>query len=261
MRNKKKSKLVVFAFLSVAFLVGGALFYFNKNDIQIVHPKRGDITEAVYGLGKVKSYKRFEVIIGFISTVKKQYADEGDQVKKGQLLAQLESDQNFRAPFDGTVTMVKTREGETVLPHTPIMRLEDFTDRYIELSLEQEAALRIRKGQVARVSFESIRGKVLIGEVSAIYSRNDEFIANIEVPGLDPSVLPGMTADVTVQIGQIKNALLIPIKAVTDGKVTLRRNGSWKKMQLELGHLDGSFIEVLGKQIGPEDELRIKKGD
>lgn len=255
----KKIIIVTLSLLIFSSLAG--IFYFKDRKTVVVHPQIGNITEAVYGLGKVKSYKRFEVIIGVISTVQKLFVDEGYVVKKGDSLIQLETRASVKAPFNGTVTMIKTREGETALPHQPILRMEDLTDRYIELSLEQEAALKIRKGQTAKVSFESLRGKILEGKVDAIYSREDEFIAHIEVPNLSESVLPGMTADVTVEIGKINNAMLIPVKAVNSGSVIVKRDGRWKKEKVDLGRVDGLYIEVLNNQLKPSDELKIKNGE
>ncbi|MGE3608633.1 MAG: efflux RND transporter periplasmic adaptor subunit [Bacteriovoracaceae bacterium] len=255
-------KLKLVSILSiVTIIIIGSIFYFKDSTQVVAYPKIGNVTEAVYGLGKVKSYKRFEVIIGVISTVRKLYVDEGFEVKKGDPLIEFESRPSVRAPFDGTVTMVRTREGETALPQMPVLRMEDLNDRYIELSLEQEAALRIRKNQIAKVSFEALRGQVLEGKVSAIYSREDEFIAQIQVPNLASSVLPGMTADVSVEIGKIKNVTLIPLKAVNAGTVTIKRNGHWKKEKLELGHVDGMFIEVPGNQLKLTDELKMQEGE
>ena len=99
---------------------------------------------------------------------------------------------------------------------------------------------------------------MLQGKVSAIYSRGDEFVTRVEVEGLAPNILPGMTADVSVEIGNIKNALLIPLRSIENGLVTLRRNGKWEKKKIEIGHIDGSLAEVLGNFLKPEDEIRVR---
>lgn len=172
---------IVWSLLSVLLLAIGvtsAVYYYRNNKYEIVHPKKGDIIEAVYGLGKVKSNNRFEVILGVISTVKNRFVNEGDLVEKGAPLIELD-DAIFRAPFRGTVTYVSLYKGETAVPHIPILRLEDLNSCYIELSLEQQSMLRVKLGQPAKVSFESIRGKVLSGKVTAIFPREDEFLTRI----------------------------------------------------------------------------------
>lgn len=252
----KPTHWTILTFTIVASLAAGAV-YFRRQQYSVIHPTRGDITEAVYGLGKVKSNQRFEVIVGVLSTVTARFVNEGDWVTKGSPLIEFDHHALFRAPFSGTVTLAALYPGETALPHVPILRLEDLQNRYIELSLEQQAALRVKKDQNAKVSFESLRGKVLDGKVTALYPREDEFLARIFVPGLDSSILPSMTADVSVEIGQIHDVLLVPLKAVQNGMVTARKNNRWQKMKVEVGHVDGLSAEIKG--ISTEDELRIRR--
>ncbi|MGE0762961.1 MAG: efflux RND transporter periplasmic adaptor subunit [Bdellovibrionales bacterium] len=223
-----------------------------------VKPAEGQITEAVYGLGKVKSNQRFEVKVGVLSTVKERFVREGDQVEKGQRLIQLESSAVFRAPFAGTVSLISLFEGETALPNSTILRLENLKDRYLELSLEQESALRIRPGQVAKVSFESLRNQTLAGQVTAIFPKDDEFIANIKVDNLDASILPGMTADVSVEIGQVKGTL-VPYKALRSGTLLVNRKGHSRKIKVEVGLTDGLSAEITGGELLPDDEILVPK--
>ena len=240
--------------LLLVFIVAlGAFFYFRRQNYQIITPHKGDVVEAVYGLGKVKSHQRFDVIVGVISKVEEVFVDEGDSVKKGDRLIRLDTGLTFRSPFNGTVTLVKLREGEIALPQRALVRVENLKDLYIELSLEQQAALRVKKEQTAKVSFESLRGEVLEGVVTAIFPREDEFLAHVSVAGLKENILPGMTADVTVEIGKIKDTLLVPVKAVNNGMVTVLRDNAWVKEKVELGHVDGMFIEIESNNIKLDD--------
>jgi multidrug efflux pump subunit AcrA (membrane-fusion protein) len=242
-----------------AGLIGRELW--RRRGYELVHPKRGDLTEAIYGLGKVRSNKRFEVRVGVISTVKEVFVDEGDFVKRGARLIRFEPDIVFRAPFAGTVTFVGIDAGENAPAQTPVLRVEDLSDRYMELSLEQEGALRVKPGQNARVSFESLRRETLRGKVTALYSRQDEFLALVQVPDLSPSVLPGMTADVSVEVGTIKDALLVPLRAVRDGQVTVRKGRKLHKIKVDVGHVDGSWAEIRGDALSLEDEVAVPKSE
>ncbi|KHD87515.1 MAG: hypothetical protein OM95_14155 [Bdellovibrio sp. ArHS] len=223
-----------------------------------VRPQTGEVTEAVYGLGKVKSNRRYEVKLGVISTVRELYVNEGDVVKAGQNLVRIDSNVVFKAPFDGTVTMINNFEGETALPQSVILRMEDLKDRFIELSVEQEGALRVQKGQMARVSFESLRGEVLVGKVKAIFPKGDEFIADVEISNLGASILPGMTADVSIEIGKIKGTL-VPLKALRNGTLSVERDGHIQKIKVEVGLVDGLSAEIKSGDLMPTDEILVPK--
>lgn len=240
---------------------GLGVWQFLRPKYEYVHPKRGAITEAIYGLGKVRAERRFEVKVGILSAIQQLFVREGDKVKAGNKLILFDSGVLFRAPFDGTVTLSALQKGETALPQIPILRLEDLTDRYIEVSVEQQGALRVKPGQKARVSFESVRGDVLNGRVRALFPREDEFLVHIEVDNFPGNVLPGMTADISIEVGQIPDALLIPLASIRSGAVTVRRDGHKEKVQVEIGHVDGLWAEVRGSALSESDEVLVMKVD
>lgn len=244
----------------IVLVVTGALVqkFLQSKQFVRVQPQVGELTEAVYGLGKVKSNQKYEVKLGVISTVRHLYVSEGDSVKAGQKLVDLDSNVAFKAPFDGTVTMINVNEGETASPQVVIMRLENLKDRFIELSVEQEGALRIQKGQVARVSFETLRGKVLFGKVTTIFPKGDEFIADVQIDKLSDAILPGMTADVSVEIGKIKGTL-VPLKALRNGTLSIVRNGKNQKIKVDVGLVDGLSAEIKSGDLLPTDEILIPK--
>lgn len=259
---KKLTKLyIAFAILTFAALA----VYFTRDYLQNknysrVKPRTGVITEAIYGLGKVKSNHRFEVKLGVLSTIKKVFVREGDKVIKNQRLVLLDSGVTIVSPIAGTVTLVAADDGETVLPQIPIIRVEDLHDRYLELSLEQDGILRIRKGQTALVSFEALRGEVLSGTVSALFPKEDEFMAHVEINNLREHILPGMTADVSVEVGQV-HGLLIPIRAVKNGFVSVERDNRIEKVKIEIGLSDNLSVEVKGDSIRPDDDILLPKED
>lgn len=260
-KSSHRSRLVIYLISFTALvIVGLAVWRLQKSRaFEYVRPVQGDIVEAVYGLGKVKSDHRFEVRLGVISTVKKLYVREGMLVRAGDRLIEFESNALFRAPFQGTITLIGNYDGETALPHVPVLRLEDLQRRFIELSLEQEGALRIKPGQSAKVSLESMRGIILTGKVVAVFSRDDEFLTHIEVEGFDASVLPGMTADVTVEIGKVVGATLIPLKAIQNGMIIVRKNGKRQKVKVEVDHVDGLMAEIKGNSLAVDDEVSIPR--
>ncbi len=255
----KKPWIISASLILVLAGAGVGLNYYRQQNYETFRPKSGKVTEAVYGLGKVKSVHRFDVRLGVVSTVEKLYVREGQNVKKGDKLIEFDSGAMFRAPFDGTITLVAHYEGETAVPQVPVLRLEDLRDRFIELSLEQEGALRIRTGQPAKVSFESLRGQVLEGKVHALFARDDEFLTHIRVDRLDDSILPGMSADVTIEIGTVPNAVLVPVSAISNGMLTVRRNGKLEKIRAEIGNVDGVMAEIKGDALKLDDEVLVRK--
>lgn len=255
--NKKYYFPASFA-LIIVLLVTVLILWNQRASIETVSPRYGSIVESIYGLGKVKTDKVFEVKLAVVKILERLYVRQGDDVNKNDRLVRFGGDLLFRAPFAGTVTNIAFNENQFVFPQQVVIRVEDLSTKYIEVSLEQQGALRVQPGQPVRIVFESIRGEVLKGKVAAIFSRNEEFLAHIEVP-LAENVLPGMTADVAIETGRKENALLIPLSAVTNGRIKILRDGKKKTIKLKIGGIDGNWAEVIEGDLAKSDQIIVKK--
>lgn len=257
MKNKFIGLGVILILIIILFSVVFGKEYFENRKYNRIHPTHGELTEAVYGLGKVKSNHRYEIKLGVTANIKKVFVREGDSVQKDQAL--IKADESvFKSPFAGVVTLVTIYEGETASPQIVLLRVENLDDRFIELSLEQDAAMRIQKDQNAKISFESMRGQTLNGKVSAIFPRGSEFVTNVSVENLDKKILPGMSADVSIEIGKITGTL-VPAKALRNGLLKIERNGKIQNLKVDVGLIDGLSAEIKGDNLKSTDYVLTPK--
>jgi multidrug efflux pump subunit AcrA (membrane-fusion protein) len=256
MLSKTKKWWFIAGFLVLALVV--VSLYSKRSQYYYLKPKKGDVLEAIYGLGKVQTDKVYELKIGVISNVDKLFVKEGDRVKAGQKLISFDNIKTFRAPFAGIATSVEFHEGEVVSPQVVVLRLEDLDKKFIQVSLEQDAALKVRPGQTAKLVFQSMSAGTIVGKVERIYPKEGDFIARIQAENIDPHVLPGMTADVVIEVGSKKDVILLPIKAVSSGQVIVKRDGRRKKIDVSTGHTDGLWTELIEGDVHLSDELLVK---
>lgn len=237
--------------------VAGAFLKRQGSSVSI-SPKRGPIVEAVYGLGTVTATHVFRLKVGVTTGVKVLHVREGDMVKQGDPLVTFTEGPVFRSAIAGTVTAVPYKVGEMVFPSTPIVTVVDLKDNYVEVALEQQGALRIEKGQSAILSFESLRGQKFTGKVRTIFPSEGQFLAHIDVDEMPSSILPGMTADVAIEVGKKEDALLIPVNAISAGKIVVLRDGRKSKMTVKIGTVDGEWAEVLDGDLKGSDLIVTK---
>lgn len=224
-------------------------------------PVRRDlIIESVYGIGTVKANKSFQLRPGVISTVTQIWVKEGDAVEKGQMLVELEGHTVFSAPFSGTVTSLPVKVGENVFVQTVVLELVDLQDRYVTVSLEQRAAVRVRRGQNARLSFENLREASYAGVVESVYSSKTEFLVRIEAKSLPREILPGMTADVAIGVNERADALLVPVSAIEEGQILVKREGGKTfSASIQTGIIDGAFAEVVSGNLKAGDRVAVPR--
>lgn len=231
------------------------LIIFISCQKQAAHPTKGEIIEAVYGLGIIKSENNYNARAAILSSIKEFYVTEGQDVVKGQKLFLTDQDSFITAPFDGRITERLVPVSENLFPQTIILRLVDLDHLYLEVSLEQQGAMKLSKGLKAEISFEFFRNKKIIGTISTIYPKNDQFVAKVLIDQWPKGVLPGMSADVAFEVARKKNVTLIPINAIANGHIAIKRKNKKKKISVDLGLMDQENAEVLSPELLPDDEI------
>ncbi|EOQ98571.1 HlyD family secretion protein [Leptospira wolbachii serovar Codice str. CDC] len=220
--------------------------------------ERGSLVEAVYALGTVKPVDSFSLKFGIAASVREIFVEEGQAVTKGQPLLVNDSGITFRSPFNGTLTKLNVAKNETAMPGLPLLEIQNLKEVYISVSLDQESALRVKSGQQAQLSFESIRGNVYKGKVERIYPSNGQFLVRIEPDELPQGILPDMTTDVAIEVSSKENVILVPLVAVDRGKLTRFRNGKRDKIEIRIGAINSEYGELIQGDLKEGDEVLVK---
>jgi HlyD family secretion protein len=147
---------------------------------------------------------------------------------------------SYAAPFDGVITNLPVREGETVVigiqnsPGSTLMTLADMSVITAEVKVDETDIVNVRLGQPAEIAIDAIPRKIFHGTVSEIgnnaivrssgVSTSQQTIASEEAKDFkvvvtlqDPprDLRPGLSATAKITTATRSNALSIPIQALT----------------------------------------------
>jgi multidrug efflux pump subunit AcrA (membrane-fusion protein) len=254
---KNKKKFIILAAVVLVLMVV-LVFRVKRNGREnwtII--KKGTLHESVYGLGTMTSNKSYTLKLAVANNVVKVFGREGDQIKKGDALIQFSEGPIFRTPIDGVITQINYKEGESVSPQTPILQVVNKDDRYILVSVEQQAAIKIRPNMSVSMSFESLRNETYKGKVETVYAHQGQFFVRVSADELPSQILPGMTLDVAIELKTHENALIIPAAALQNKSLVRKRNGSRDTIEVTLGVADADRVEVLSGDLAEGDEVLI----
>lgn len=157
----------------------------------------------------------------------------------------------IRAPFSGVVGLREVSTGAYVSPQTTIATLQRTDPIKLDFSVSEQYASRVQPGQ--SVTF-SVRGMEQTLE-GTVYASNTQVNADTRTlqlraraPNPDGALRPGMFADVTVPLGQVTDAIIVPSFAVIptlDGqRVFVAENGAAQPRNVTLGVRTDSTVQV-----------------
>lgn len=194
------------------------------------------------------SYVVKEVRTKVSGTVKRILVAEGDYVRTGDVLLELENEalkrqvesqrlkvkqaemqlssaqdelasRTITAPADATVLDVRVRQGDRIGAGAVVAVLGDLSSMEITVPVDEIDAGKVSVGQQATITCDAVPGKQFQGRVSAISLEGKAsggvatFDAKVAVEG-QTGLLSGMTCDVRITTASKDDALLLPVEAL-----------------------------------------------
>ena len=148
--------------------------------------------------------------------------DRADLKSKTALVAQQQAQvakKTIHAPFSGRLGITTTNPGQYLNPGDKIVTLQTIDPVYLDFYLPQRQVGALAIGQVVNAESDSFENKFFQGKITAINPKLDLTTRNVQVQATiaNPKhqLLPGMFANVLVNVGEKKHYLTLPLTAVT----------------------------------------------
>lgn len=147
-------------------------------------------------------------------------AQRGEALARVSLLGQQAKETRLVAPFDGAVAERYLDVGSLVQPGSQLLRLVRSGPLRVEFRVPERDLARVQRGLEFEISTQatgSQRFRGTVQRISAEVSRLDRSVAVEGVLSGETGLLrPGMYALVYLQLGELKDAILVPSAAVID---------------------------------------------
>ena len=186
--NRKISRPMIIAAVIVILLAGlGIGGYFMYEGSFYYQTDNAKVDTVIYQLTANASGQLIRM-----------YVSQGEQVKAGQVLAQVEKGPYVRSPIDGTVTDVKLQQGDYATASDVILVVAKTSDMYITANVEETNILKIQAGQSVSVSLDA-------------YGRSFDGVVE-DVNTVTSTKLSGSATSFTTSGTYTKVTQLIPVK-------------------------------------------------
>jgi len=147
-----------------------------------------------------------------VETLDRSRAGIEDQLGQLQLIS----------PMDGVILNLYCNLGEFVPPQTQLCRIGSASNQIVA-DVNEEDVGYLQPGMKAQIRLYAHQDKDLVGDLKEILPQAENQVYRVLFSLEDPpqTLLPGMTGEMNVIIGEHKDALTIPSRAVRKGNVVL----------------------------------------
>jgi membrane fusion protein (multidrug efflux system) len=214
-------------------------------------------------------------------------SDMADVKSKRALVAQQAATvekKTIRAPFAGKVGITAVNPGQYLNTGDKIVTLQTIDPIYIDFFLPQQQIANLSVGLKLTLSNDAYAGQEFIGKITAISPKIDPATRNVQVQATVGNakrrMLPGMFANVSIDVGEKKRYLTLPQTAITynpygstvfvvkpGDKKDDAGNGQLEAQQVFVttGARRGDQVAILkgleeGQQVVTSGQLKLKNG-
>ena len=160
-----------------------------------------------------------------------------------------------RAPFAGAVVAEHTEVGEWISVGDTVVEIASLSKIEVRVEVPERYFHSMRKGSKASITFDTIPGYQLDGEVDTIIPRADPqartFPLKVALHNTNGSIGVGMLAQVSMPAGDTHNAVIVPKDAIVgDGAnqhvFRIGANSTVERVPVRTGQGIGDWIVVDG---------------
>ncbi|WOO42972.1 efflux RND transporter periplasmic adaptor subunit [Rubellicoccus peritrichatus] len=285
MTNKSHlSVLCIFSFLSaqVGFAANRAdnTIILDDNGIKNLRIESVEVEEQVFettlfAIGRIEQIPENHSVLStrIAGRVVELEAFEGDTVKKGQVLAKVESRQlgnppptvTLTAPQDGLVISSHVQLGQPVEPEAEMMDISDRSQMWAVAQIPEKEASQIGIGTKARIHVQALGDETIMATLTRFGVDADRQAGTIEgifqVANPDGKLRPGMRAEFSIIIATRGDILAVPedsIQGDPSQRVVFVRDfdlaNGFVRVPVVVGEQNDESVEILSG-LFPGDEV------
>jgi multidrug efflux pump subunit AcrA (membrane-fusion protein) len=250
----------------------------QKIPIDVAEVQRGTFQALITDEALTHFKERFVVSAPADGLTPELDLEVGDPVEKGQTLFTFIWDRDFavKSPATGYVIKIFEPNKRHVPRGTPILELADPKSIQLKSSILSEEVVRIRPGQKVVVRKWG-KGLPLLAEVEKVdpsakqevsalgvkEQRVDVHMKVLTEPEIWKGLGDGFRVEISVIVNEVKDALLVPVGAITgteaDPRIYLLKNGKIEQLSIQIKDRNSTFARIEGEP-QPGDQVVMYPG-
>lgn len=230
----------------------------TKAGIEMLKAGQADIRESLSlrGLVRLNAEQMAHVTPRFAGIVRKVFKNLGDVVKKGDVLARIESNESLqpyeiKAEIDGTIIAKDATLGESVDSRKSLFTIADLSTVWVDFTVHQSDFDLLKAGQPVSIDIGEGREPVTawIDYLSPLGAEASQtMLARSVVPNPSGLLRPGVFVMGTVTTESVRVPVAVKASALQTFRdwdvVFIRVGDTFEGVPIEIGRRDDQWVEV-----------------
>ncbi len=246
--------------------------------VEVVKVSKGDVLRTCEVIGNITADKTAQVLPETMGRITKILVKEGAYVSKNSKIMALrnetigfEYEEGFiLAPISGNVAKIMVDVGSMVTPQTPVAMVVEFSRVKVNFNTSENDIGCIGRGNKVRVNIDAMPDTSFSGKISEVSPVIDPMTRTVGVKAViynsKKLLKPGMTARVTLTLGEKKDVLVIPKEALLDGYLFVVADSTAERRDVDVGLYGDKNVEILssiteGEQVIVVGQHRLAGGE
>ncbi len=224
--------------------------------VEVIPVTRREVKSTCEVLGTIVADKTAQVFPETMGRVTRIFVKEGTYVSKNSNIMAIrnetigfEYEEGFiKAPISGNVASINIKVGSMVNPQTPVAMVVDYARVNVEFNVAETNIGCVTKNQRVNIVIDGMDSEfnARVSEISPIIDKMTRTVAVKASTSNSKKLLrPGMTARVQVNLGEKKDALVIPEDALLDSYLFVVKDSTAERRDVVVGLIGDEYVEIL----------------
>lgn len=225
--------------------------------VEVTPVTRGNVQSTCEVLGTVTANKSAQVFPETIGRVTRMLVKEGSYVSKNDNIMAIRNEMigfdyeegYIKSPISGNIGKIFVDVGSMITPQTPVALVVEYSQVKVEFNLSEMQGGCVSKSQTVTIEIDALPGQLFNGKISEISPVIDPMTRTISAKAVINNtkklLKPGMTARVTINLGEKNDVIVIPKDALLDSYLFVVQDSTAERRDVVVGLIGDQYVEIL----------------
>lgn len=241
----------------------------QKIVVEVMPVTKGDVKRTCELIGNIIADKTAQVFPETMGRVTRIMVKEGSDVSKNTKIMAIRNEAigfdyeegYIKSPISGNIGKIFVDVGSMITPQTPVAMVVEFSKVKVAFNMSENDIGCVNKGGKVAVEIDAFPDTSFSAKIFEISPVIDPMTRTVSVKAMvnnsKKMLKPGMTARVTLNLGESNDVIIIPKYALMDGYLFVVKDSTAERRDIEAGLIGDNYVEIISGVEQGEDIVTV----